>query len=290
MPVTITVAPNAQYYSDSAPDGIGGFLVTWTDARDEDNPNIYAQRISADGNPVWMIDGAIVTNNSALQRSGYIVPDGNGGAFVTWYDFRSNRHRADVFMQRITSTGVPAWITDLPIVANSGLAEGPTDLVADSKGGAILIASRYLNDNLSGQLNVDVVAQRISSSGKLVWGETPVNVTNWEAQQDFGTAVPDNNGGVYIVWIDAFSDEYAYDIWAQHLGSDGNLLWAEHGIQVVGEIGVQGLPIMISDNQNGFVVVWQDFRFDPEIPDLYAQRIGDVLLQNHYFLPILQKQ
>ena len=134
-----------------------------------------------------------------------------------------------------------------------------------------------------------MVAQRIGVDGQLIWGENPVNVTDWEAQQGFGRAVPDNNGGAYIVWIDAFSDEYSYDIWAQHLGSDGNLLWSEHGIQVVGEDGFQGLPTVISDNENGIIVAWRDYRFDPDVPDLYVQRVGDILLQNHYFLPIVRK-
>jgi len=285
-PVTITAAPDVQDYGDSSPDRLGGFLVTWADWSDENDPNIYAQRISANGDPVWMIDGSVVTNNSALQRSGYIVPDENGGAFVTWYDFRSNSHRADVFMQRMTSMGVPAWTTDLPVVAVTDFAEGPSDLVTDGEGGAILIASRYY----VGAKEVDVIAQRIDVNGQLMWGENPVNVTNWEAQQDFGVAVPDNNGGAYIVWIDKFSDEYAYDIWAQHLGADGNLLWPGHGVQVVGADGVQWLPMVTNTNQTGFVVIWQDFRYDPEVPNLYAQRIGDLVLQNRYFLPVIQKR
>ncbi len=285
VPVTITAASGIQDYSDSSSDNLGGFLVTWTDWSDENDLDIYAQRISADGNSVWMIDGSIITNNSARQRAGYIVPDEKGGAFVTWYDFRSNHNRADAFMQRMTSTGTPAWTTDLPVVAMVDFAEGPTDLIVDGNGGSILIANR----SYSGAVEVDVVAQRIGVDGQLIWGENPVNVTDWEAQQDFGKAVSDNNGGAYIVWLDASSDEHAYDIWAQHLGSDGNLLWSEHGIQVVGEDGLQGLPTVISDNENGIIVAWRDYRFDPDVPDLYAQRVGDVLLQNHYFLPIVRK-
>lgn len=285
MPITITAASGIQGYGDSSPDNLGGFLVTWADWSNENDPNIYAQRISAEGDPVWMIDGSVVTDNPALQRAGYIVPDENGGAFVTWYDFRSNHNLADAFMQRMSSTGIPAWTTDLPVVAMIDLAEGPSDLITDGNGGSILIASRsYL-----GVVEVDVVAQRIGVDGQLIWGENPVNVTDWEAQQEFGRAVPDNNGGAYIVWLDSYSDEYAYDIWAQHLGSDGNLLWSEHGVQVVGEDGLQGLPIVISDNQNGIIVAWRDYRFDPDVPDLYVQRVGDILLQNHYFLPIVRK-
>ena len=283
-PVTITAAPNQQYYGDSAPDGAGGFLVTWGDLRDVTDPSIYAQRISASGAVVWMPDGVLVSPSPALQRPGHIAPDGTGGAYIAWYDFRSNAHCADAYMQRLTSIGTRAWEFDLPVVANHDYAEGPTDLVSDGSGGAILIANRYTN----GAVETDILAQRINSTGELLWGPEPVNVTPWEAQQDFAVAVPDGEGGAYIAWIDKYTDKAAYDVWTQHVGADGARLWPGHGVQAVGAVGPQWELAIASDGHNSFIVAWQDYRNGRDDPALYAQRIGDATV-TRYFLPLVQK-
>jgi hypothetical protein len=279
-PVTVIAAPGGQYYSDSAPDGAGGFLVLW---------NMSAQRISAEGRALWASEGVRISSASAYQVPGYILSDGNCGAYVTWYDFRSNVHLADVYMQRITAAGALAWESDLPVVANFDDAEGPNDLITDGSGGAILVASRYID---GGAVEVDVLAQHVGRNGELLWGAEPVNVTPWEKQQDFAVALPDGAGGAYVAWIDKYSDPPAYDIWAQHLGSDGARLWPDHGTLVVAAPGLQDWPMLISDGANGFIVAWQDFRDDPDIPDesdIYAQRVGNLELQPRSYLPLIQK-
>ncbi len=284
VPVTITAAPNGQYYGDAAPDGAGGVLVTWDDLRDPADPNIYAQRIAADGVVLWTLDGVLVSPDPALQRAGHIVSDESGGAYIAWYDFRSNYNCADAYMQRLTSTGARAWEFDLPVVANYDYAEGPTDLVPDGRGGAILIANRYIY----GAVETDVLAQRINSAGGLLWGTEPMNVTPWEAQQDFAVAAPDGEGGAYVAWIDKYTDKAAYDVWTQHVGANGASLWPGHGVQAVSAVGPQWELAIVDDSHNGFIVAWQDYRNGRDNPDLYAQRIGDVPV-TRYFLPFIQK-
>jgi hypothetical protein len=285
VPITITAAPNDQYYGDSSPDGLGGILVTWSDVRNADDPNIYAQHLSAGGTVLWQQDGVLVSSDPALQRPGYIVSDCAGGAYIAWYDFRPNHNLADAYMQRLTISGTLAWSSDLPVIADFDYAEGPNSLISDGNGGAILIASRYIE----GAAETDILAQRVSNTGELLWGPEAVNVTPWEMQQDLAVAVQDNAGGVYVAWIDKYTDGCAYDIWTQHLGTGGERLWPGHGVQAVGIAGSQGRPAIISDDANGMIVAWQDFRNDPDDPDLYAQRIGDGAIMTRRFLPLVLK-
>jgi len=283
-PVTVTAAPNQQYYGDAAPDGAGGILVTWSDLRDAADPDIYAQRISADGIALWTPDGVLVSPDPALQRPGHIISDGSGGAYIAWYDFRSNYNLADAYLQRLTSVGAPAWDDDLPVVAHHDYGEGPDDLMPDGDGGAILMASRYLN----GAAETDVMAQRVNGAGELLWGTEPVNITPWEVQQGFAVAASDGEGGAYVAWIDKYTDKPAYDVWTQHIGANGERLWPGHGVQAVGAPGPQGDMAIASDGHNSFIVAWQDSRNDRDNPDLYAQRIGDVAVIR-YFFPLVQK-
>ncbi len=283
-PVTVTAAPNQQYFGDSAPDGAGGILVTWSDLRDGADPNIYAQHISPDGTALWTSDGVLVSPDPALQRPGHIISDGNGGAYIAWIDFRSNYHLADAYMQRLTSVGTPAWEHDLPVVAHHDYAEGPDDLIPDGSGGAILVSTR----DIYGVVETDVMAQRVNSDGELLWGTEPVNVTPWEALQGFTVAMPDDEGGAYIAWIDKYTDNANYDIWTQHIGANGARLWPGHGVQAADAVGAQGDMAITNGDHNSFIVAWQDFRNARDNPDLYAQRIGDVAV-TRYFLPLVQK-
>lgn len=284
VPATITAAPNEQFNAHAAPDGTGGLLVTWGDSRDPEDANVYAQRVSANGAVLWEPDGVLVGADPALQRPALIAPDGAGGAYVTWYDFRANYNRADAYMQRLTADGMKAWASDLPVVADPVYAEGPEALVQDGSGGVIVIASRSTN----GAVEVDVLAQRVNSAGEFLWDTEPINVTPWEKQQQFAVAVSDGQGGVYLAWIDKYTDSFAYDVWTQHLGADGTRLWPGHGVQAVGADGPQGLLAIISDGDKGFIVAWQDRREGLENPDLYTQRItGDI--GTRYFLPLIQK-
>jgi hypothetical protein len=283
VPTTITAASNEQFNAHAAPDGVGGLLVTWGDLRDPEDSNVYAQRISADGAVLWEPDGVLVSADPALQRPALIVPDGTGGAYVAWYDFRTNHNRADAYMQHLTADGMRAWVSDLPVVADPTYAEGPENLVSDGYGNVILIASR----STDGAAEVDVLAQRVSSAGEFLWGTEPINVTPWGKQQQFAVAVPDGQGGVYIAWIDKYTDSFAYDVWTQHLGADGTRLWLDHGAQAVGADGPQGLLAIVNDSGNGFIVAWQDRRDSLENPDLYAQRIVNIT-GTRCFLPLIQ--
>ena len=282
-PVTITLALGEQFDAEATPDGSGGFIVAWADLRDAGDQNLYAQRLSASGVALWATDGVPVSSNPAVQGIGPIVADGHGGVFVAWYDYRSTGYLADAYLMRLTTSGDRAWPNDLPVVAALDLAEGPTDLIQDGSGGVILVAAA---SDASGVPGTDVLAQRVDAAGVFLWGAQPVNVTPWAEQQDFAVAVPDGRGGAYLAWVDKFSDPPGYDIMAQHLSEQGVPQWAGHGVAAVALSGVQDNARVISDGAQGLIVAWQDYRNDPDNPDLFAQRISDL---HQLIFPLMRK-
>ncbi len=84
----VCTAANSQYGPRVVPDGAGGAVMAWLDARNADM-DVYAQRIDASGLVKWANGGMPVTNAYQTQYNHQIVADGNGGAIVTWYDARS---------------------------------------------------------------------------------------------------------------------------------------------------------------------------------------------------------
>ena len=86
------------------PNGYGGAIATWEDARNgTDNVDIYAQRVDGTGLPMWSANGVIVCNATGNQSIPAIAPDGWGGAHITWTDPRGGTPK--VYDQRVDGAG-----------------------------------------------------------------------------------------------------------------------------------------------------------------------------------------
>ncbi|MEW6510472.1 MAG: hypothetical protein AB1428_05875 [Bacteroidota bacterium] len=81
----------------------------------------------------------------------------------------------------------------------------------------------------------------------------------------------DGNGGAVVCWRDARNGA-DYDIYAQHIASDGTMLWQKHGIPVVIAPGSQQYPRIMSDDQGGAYLAWEDSR-SLTTTFVYAQHI-----------------
>ena len=90
----------------------------------------------------------------------------------------------------------------------------------------------------------------------------------WSRTGDVG-----DNGNMILGWSDTRTGNR--DVYAQKVDSNGNELWGEEGLLVVGYEGRQEDPVFISDGDGGVYVIWSDFR-NPPISDgqPYAQHIA----------------
>ena len=155
--VALCTAANSQEVPTIVSDGAGGAIVTWSDFRSGLDYDIYAQRVNASGVPQWApADGvalSIVANDQSLST---IVSDGDGGAIVTWHDFRSLVDY-DIYAQRVNASGVPQWAANgvaLSTAANDQIF--PT-IVSDGAGGAIVTWYDYRSGS------ADIYAQRVNA-------------------------------------------------------------------------------------------------------------------------------
>jgi hypothetical protein len=70
-------------------DGSGGAVIIWEDHRTTlYEPDIYGQRVDADGNVMWTTDGVAICTAVYDQRHADVVPYGNGGLIAVWEDWR----------------------------------------------------------------------------------------------------------------------------------------------------------------------------------------------------------
>jgi hypothetical protein len=86
----ICVAPSNQQFPKMISDGAGGAIFAWHDYRSA-NGDIYVQRVSSSGAPLWTANGVPLCTASGHQTFPHIVSDGAGGAVVAWEDIAAAR-------------------------------------------------------------------------------------------------------------------------------------------------------------------------------------------------------
>lgn len=249
-------------------DGAGGAIIMWEDYRNGSNYDIYAQCIDSNGVLKWMNNGTSICSANDNQRSPKITSDGEEGAIITWYDYRSGSDY-DIFAQRINSNGTVRWTVNGEVLCTAVDTQNYPQICSDGAGGAIIT----WNDYRSGS-NWDIYAQRIDSEGDPQWtlnGEEICIVSN---NQDSPFICSDGTGGAIIVWQD-FRNGINTDIYAQRIDINGAVKWTPNGLAVCNVINNQGNPQVCSDGAGGGIFIWDDYRTGSNY-DIFGQHIEDI--------------
>jgi hypothetical protein len=261
--VNMAAVTGDQYEAKTVSDGSGGAIIVWTDDRNG-SCDIYAQRLDAYGNALWAENGVPVCTNWASQYYFDVTADGEGGAFVSWYDGRSGTD--DIYAQRIDSEGNILWAAEGVPICTASNRQYASKIITDGDGGAIII----WQDNRFGT-DWDVYAQRVDGSGTTLWPAGGYLVCFDSADQQHPAIVEDGYGGAYVAWEDNRND--ASDIYLQRINSNGTMRLGADGKPICTEANNQYGPRLASDGLGGVILVWVDNRTWDY--DIYAQRIDD---------------
>ena len=276
--VPICTADGIQEHPRITTDGATGAIIVWQDMS-PNSSDIYAQRIDARGQIRWTKDGVAICLEQGDQWFPNLVPDGEGGAIIAWWDKRAGFTEMDIYAQRIDAEGQILWKPGGVPVCNVPGAQQELDIISDGKGGAIMAWHDY-----RGKTDApDVYIQRINSKGQAVWTQGGVAVAKAINGQIYPNIANDGLGGVYITWHDTRSD--SGDIYAQRVDSNGKPQWQENGIPISITQGGQLYPAIASDSSGGVVITWMDDR-NGQNWDVYAQYInseGKTLWQENGF-------
>lgn len=243
---------NANSYQNSPriiSDNNGGSILTWQDNRTNPLGTIYAQRLSALGNPLWANNGVALSTSINGQSMPYIVSDKHKGAIVTWMEYVGSN--SNIYVQRIDSNGVIKWNSNgVPIVVLVGYtSRSDHSIIEDGIGGAILTWS-----DARSITNGDIYAQRIDSNGTIAWPVNGVPICTSGFDQAYPNLVTDGAGGAFITWKD---NRTGNDIYAQHINSLGVNQWVSNGIPVCNSPSVfDDYPQIISDGSGGAIISW----------------------------------
>jgi hypothetical protein len=248
-----------QYYPDMCLAENGSVIITWQDPRTDQN-DIYAQKINAEGEVQWLINGTPVCTETYYQVGPDICSNDAGGAIIVWYDWRGPDY--DIYAQMLNGTGHPQWVENgIPICTESGDQMYP-EVIVDGDGGAII--GWYSGGK--------IYAQKVNAAGVPQWGNNGTRVCLASSDQSTFDLCSDGNGGAIFAWRDNRGP--GLNIYAQQINSTGGFEWDANGIPICTEIGDQEYPKLCSDAAGGAIIVWYDGRFGAAV-DIYAQRIND---------------
>ncbi|HKQ56965.1 MAG TPA: T9SS type A sorting domain-containing protein [Candidatus Eisenbacteria bacterium] len=271
--LSLCTATNRQSEPMIVADGSGGAIVVWNDLRNGTEWDIYAQRVLGDGgtDPAWPSDGLAVCAAAGQQLRSAAIPDGAGGAIVTWGDGR-NSTNSKAYAQHVLASGAvdPAWPADGRAVCAAPNDQSAPTLVSDGVGGAIV----SWHDCRNGISNSDIYALHLLSDGSPdpVW---PVNgraLCSASNRQLAPQPISDGEGGAIVTWWDRRNGT-DWDLYAQRVLANGvvDAMWPGDGLPVCRAMNSQISRSIVEDGVGGGIITWSDGRSDGG--DIYAQRV-----------------
>ncbi len=263
--VSISKAQDGQLFPQGVSDGKGGAIIIWEDYRTRKHWDIYGQRIDSTKNLLWEPNGLPISvadrNQRRLRMIGY-----DTHVITVWND-RRGRSSWDIYSQAVNMNGEILWEKDgIPICTNAA-DQSTQAILSDGKGGAIFV---WEDERNSSEFQ-DLYIQRVNSAGEILWEHDGIPVHLSETLQSNPILIAAGETDFYVVWWDVVGHEQ-WHIMAHKLSHEGVKLWNEP-ILVSPSEGTQGDHRVVSDQNEGLIVVWQIY--ENFINDqLYAQRIS----------------
>jgi hypothetical protein len=222
--VPVCKMPERQWHPKIIPDGEGGAIVVWMDHRNHEESDIisradhrsgsgwdiYAQRVDAEGNMQWQMNGVPVCLAPGDQYDYSIISDDADGAVITWHDQRDGGW--DIYAQKLGGLGNTEWTKDgLPVCTEPEDQYNP-NMVSDGAGGVIV--TWWDKRNVYG----DIYAQRIDADGSFLWAEGGAAICLAEGNQQDPQPINSGVGSAIIAWWD--KRKVDADIYAQRVFSE----------------------------------------------------------------------
>lgn len=264
----VAVVPKSQNSVHVVSDSNGGIVLVWDDNRNSTTTlnDIYAQRLNASGSRKWLFNGKVICNDAAIQKNSAVIEAGSGSAIITWEDNRAGNY--DIYAQKIDSSGNVLWTTNGVAVCNKTTTQKSPKIIGDNAGGAIIVWEDSLN------FYWDIYAQRISSTGALLWATGGISICSAPNTQANPRIDLDGLGGAIFTWQDKRNNA-DYDIYAQRVNALGVVQWAANGVAICNAINTQSNPRIEPDGSNGAIIAWVDKRNGADY-NVYAQRINSL--------------
>jgi hypothetical protein len=172
------------------------------------------------------------------------------GSLFAYYHFDLGTE-SNLYIQKININGEELWGNRGKLVDEIDRYNDTVELVPDQNGGAIAVWRKRVDP-----WTIELRAKRFDSNGNedLSWGTDGVLISSSVGCGTHCTAVTDGAGGAIVLWVNS-------GIFAQRVGSDGQLKWNNGEPLFVGEGGLyngwEEANNLVPDGNGGVFIAWR---------------------------------
>ena len=232
--------------------------------------NVFAYRISADGQFLWGTDGIALTNDWKFDPSPMALATNDGGAIFAWTSDPMDSTdvlKMKIEMQKVSKNG--------DLLGGNGIILGDTThyffpqllLTEDDNFIVSWLSVKSIYDTIMGQNHyIHVFAQKFGMDGNPVW-PFPVQVDSgqimiWLSLYTIPYLENDASGGAYIMWQSYYEGGPTTRV--NRIDANGNLLWPGFGktVSLLAENGHSEGSMSYNPSYDGLFVVWIEYHFD----------------------------
>ena len=205
-------------------DGDGNAILAFLDTRrDPNNQQITVAKMSPTGQALWGPSGVALTIGPASHNNPKVTVTSDGNIVVGWTT------DSYVALQKLHPNGIPMWAARTPfspgvVLQESGYNYILADLHAADNGSVI---ASFVRNHGFGSSNY-LYANKISSTGQLMWGSGNVHVYDGGSLQfgEFPYFKYDGNGGAVFSW---YTNSPTLQSYAQHVLANGTEAFPHNG-------------------------------------------------------------
>lgn len=268
--VALRQGVHIEWYRTIAPGDNQSVIMVWSDTR-HGSRNVFAQKISPDGDYLWGPDGVTVTMLPGRQEDPVAITDGDGGLFIAWVDYRFDED-GDIFVQHVNGDG------DLELAAEGqALCQQPgmqktIAMCTDSLGGVFVT----WQDERNG-VDQDIYGTHITTDNSVLQAGTGIPVIQMNGDQDSKSIEYAGNNEALVVWADKRDGENV-DIFAQRLTTDMDLLFDSDGLGVATQMILESFPRTTYMHGDTSLVAWTEGESQSDV--IYQMINGSGLIGN----------
>jgi hypothetical protein len=236
-----------QQFPQICRDNNNNFFISWQDGRDAVYFYPAIQKIDINGNILWKENGIRLSGQRGLDNR--IVPDYKGGVYIAYtLPYDNEDFKAKVICQRLGSNGEKLFgDTGIVVCKKYGLISTSEIAATSDNNGGIIIAWN---------LNNIIIAQRINSEGKKLWGNDGQIVGYSSGGNSTISVIGNLDGSAFIKWSYTYEKASVNNKFefVNKVSSDGIVLLGFGGIKIsdVEEYSYDGVKRFVSDGNNGF--------------------------------------
>jgi len=261
--VVVCNAAQQQWGARFTSDGANGAIVGWEDIRngnDIGDADIYAQRISSSGAPMWLANGVLISDADDYQNSVLLKSDLTHGAFLVWATQAGSASLTvqSLSIQHVNSTG-QIQLPQNGVEFHSGIDGDSKDpIMVKTSDSRFLVLWRDLRNGGIGCLYM----QLMDTSANVFLEPNGRSLCGGAADGNMASPrfVSDLANGALLVWEDNRSTSLFTQVYAQRIDNTGTPLWTPGGVHVFvpnpGPEDQQASPYVAPDGTGGAFVLW----------------------------------